>query len=398
MLSMPAFSRYVSPEDHDLIRVMIRRINAATVINLGAAALIGVVALYASFWKALVLMMALRLGIATMSGAIGRNLARKMETGQPVVGALNALCLSFFVGGMSWAGILIVVPIELWNSIEAMTLTALIAVGVTVVAIIASPVPRAMWSFYGGFIIAMTFQLFTHMDVLGPLPWVWTGIALLTSGLAVVISRDIKRSVMTDVENKRMAETLGHLNEELGHALDRADRLARYDQLTGVRNRRAFEEEAGAIAIRRDRVEEWYAALVDLDHFKAINDKHGHHLGDEYLRRVGTILANVERRFEHAVSARLGGEEFVVLLPVSSEAEALAAAEAIRAEVELIRLDGGARILETTTSVGLSHWECKEPVHAALRRADQALYEAKSAGRNRVHLAGSADESAIRAA
>lgn len=398
MLKMPTFSRYDAPEDHDLIRVMIRRINAATVINLGAAALIGVVALYASFWKALVLMMALRLAIATMSGAIGRNLARKMETGQPVLGALNALCMSFFVGGMSWAGILIVVPIELWASIEALTLTALIGVGVTVVAIIASPVPRAMWSFYGGFIIAMTLQLFSHMDVLGPLPWVWTGIALLTSGLAVVIARDIKRSVMTDVENKRMAETLGHLNEELGIALDRADRLARYDQLTGVRNRRAFEEEAGAIAIRRDGMEDWYAALVDLDHFKSINDTHGHHLGDEYLRRVGTILASVERRFEHAVAARLGGEEFVVLLPVASEAEALAAAEAIRTDVELIRLDGGSQILETTTSVGLSQWGCKEPVHAALRRADQALYEAKSAGRNRVQVAGTRHESAIRAA
>ena len=81
----------------------------------------------------------------------------------------------------------------------------------------------------------------------------------------------------------------GRLTDDDDRALH-DDRLARYDQLTGVRNRRAFEEEAGSVAVRRDADDRWYTMLVDLDHFKSINDEHGHFIGDEVLRRVGAIM------------------------------------------------------------------------------------------------------------
>lgn len=400
MTSKLTLSSYETPEEHALIELMVRRVNSATMINLGAAALIGVVALFAPFWKALVAVMACRLLIAYVSGTIGRSLARRIATGQPFLRTLNMLCASFFVGGTVWAAILAIVPIALWNSFEALSLIVLISVGVTIVTIIASPVPRAMWSFYGGFTLAMTALMLAHFDALGPLPYVWGGVTLLTSGLAIRISRDIRKTVAIDEENRRMADTLSHLNEELGGALDRADRLARYDQLTGVRNRRAFEEEAGAIAVRRDSEEQWYALLVDLDHFKAINDRHGHFIGDEVLRRVGAIMADVEKRIPYTISARLGGEEFALLLPGSGEGEIRAAAEAVRQQIERLQIDGGAESVRTSASFGLSDWHVGEPVHAALRRADAALYEAKEAGRNRVVSADDLpdDDDAVRAA
>lgn len=260
----------------------------------------------------------------------------------------------------------------------------MISVGVTVVTIIASPVPRTMWSFYSGFIIAMGIKLATHLEALGSLPYVWAGVTVLTSGLAVRISRDIRKSSRIDSDNRRMAETLGHLNEELGVALDRADKLARYDQLTGARNRRAFEEEAGAVAARRDKGEQWFVLHVDLDHFKTINDQHGHFIGDEVLRRVGAIMVEAEQRVPHTIASRLGGEEFALVMPGSSLAAIGAAAEAIRKQIERLQIDGGAEPILTSASFGLATWRLDETIHAALRRADLALYEAKKAGRNRI--------------
>ena len=400
MTSMLTFSRYDTPEEHDLIRLMTRRINSATVINIGAAILIGVVALFAPFWKALVVMMGARLVVASVSGAIGRTIARKMQSGEPILKTLNLLCMSFFIGGSTWAGIVIAVPLEYWSTPEILSLFGMLCVGVTVVTIIASPVPRTMWAFYSGFSLTMGAFFAMHLKELGSLPYVWAGVTVLTSGLAIRISRDIRKTVAINAENRRMAATLSHLNEELGVALDRADRLARYDQLTGVRNRRAFEEEAGAIAVRRDTDEQWFAMLVDLDHFKAINDRHGHFLGDEVLRRVGEIMTDVERRVPHTVSARMGGEEFALLMPGRGQAEIVAAAEAMRQQIERLQIDGGAEPIETSASFGLSAWHANEPIHAALRRADDALYEAKEAGRNRIVSAdrSSTTDKAIRAA
>ncbi|HET8614149.1 MAG TPA: GGDEF domain-containing protein [Actinomycetales bacterium] len=154
------------------------------------------------------------------------------------------------------------------------------------------------------------------------------------------------------------------------------------DTLTGLPNRRHLEERSPDLWARADRGDLQLAALViDLDHFKRVNDEHGHAVGDELLRRVGTALRSTVRADDLVV--RTGGEEFVVLTAVENADPVVALAERVRAAVSAV--DEATR---PTASIGiaLSRGPVVEPVDATWRlvdQADMALYEAKRRGRNR---------------
>jgi two-component system, cell cycle response regulator len=159
--------------------------------------------------------------------------------------------------------------------------------------------------------------------------------------------------------------------------LQEVQRLAETDALTGVANRRSFEKAISRDVSRsvRNR-EELTLVLVDLDHFKALNDHFGHQAGDDVLRKVGAVLREACR--ESDTPARYGGEEFAVLLPGCGKAEALDAAERIRALIAGIDAP-----VPITASAGVATY----PTHARnatemVEAADEALYESKGAGRN----------------
>lgn len=159
----------------------------------------------------------------------------------------------------------------------------------------------------------------------------------------------------------------------------RLERLAQVDTLTGALNRRGLElltaQSHGPAAF----------VAIDLDHFKKLNDVHGHAMGDECLRQVSTLLSSQVRASDAVV--RLGGEEFLLVLPAADGPHALQIAERARATVEalVLRLDG--REARVTLSAGVAVQAPGEPREDALARADQALYRSKGAGRNRVTLA-----------
>jgi two-component system, cell cycle response regulator len=158
-------------------------------------------------------------------------------------------------------------------------------------------------------------------------------------------------------------------------------RLAETDALTGIANRRSFEEALDHDISRSIRShEELTLVLVDLDHFKVLNDRYGHQAGDEVLRKVGAVLRAACR--ESDTPARYGGEEFAVLLPSCGTAQALDAAERIR---DLIA--GIDSPMPVTASAGVATY----PAHARnatemVEAADEALYESKDSGRNRSTL------------
>jgi len=129
--------------------------------------------------------------------------------------------------------------------------------------------------------------------------------------------------------------------------------------------------------------------LIDIDHFKLINDRHGHLSGDRVIAALGSTLGEQIRRSDHA--ARWGGEEFGVALLSTSVDGALVAAERIRAAVEALVLasPAGERI-PVTASVGLAMLEGDEPLERLVDRADRAMYASKTGGRNRVTLLSSA--------
>lgn len=158
----------------------------------------------------------------------------------------------------------------------------------------------------------------------------------------------------------------------------RSEAMANSDALTGLANRRRFERD---IDRRSNQSGPTAVLMIDVDHFKVFNDTHGHALGDEVLRHVGTALQATFR--DGDVPYRYGGEEFCVLLPDTSPPEAMQAGERARGAIEAIDLAGGLRV---TASVGVALTPAAR-VGEALEAADQALYEAKGNGRNRVEFA-----------
>ena len=179
------------------------------------------------------------------------------------------------------------------------------------------------------------------------------------------------------------------LSYELRLAYARVREQAHTDELTSLANRRAFLG-VGAAAI--DQAKRYARPLsllmLDIDHFKKINDTYGHAAGDAALRATAAALRKAARAAD--TPGRLGGEEFAVLLPETNAAEALVVAERIRHDVKAIEVTHEGATVRFTTSIGIA--ECTagiEGIDALLHEADEALYEAKEGGRDRVVVAGS---------
>jgi diguanylate cyclase (GGDEF)-like protein len=170
----------------------------------------------------------------------------------------------------------------------------------------------------------------------------------------------------------------------VGETNRRLHEETRIDALTGLRNRRAMEEAAAReVAMARQNGTSLALLMMDLDRFKDLNDTWGHSLGDRALRTLGSVLqaATGARDFV----ARMGGEEFAVLLPGRDLDEAAAIAERLRATVGAMRVNEGSQKAVVTVSIGVSVLrEGEESWSEMLCRADDALYRAKNAGRDRV--------------
>ncbi|MBV9073555.1 MAG: GGDEF domain-containing protein [Acidobacteria bacterium] len=163
-------------------------------------------------------------------------------------------------------------------------------------------------------------------------------------------------------------------------------RFAFTDYLTGLRTRGYFEQQLDLEVKRSDRKGEQFSLLmVDIDHFKSLNDNYGHHVGDQVLRQVTALLVKDMREVDTV--ARYGGEEFVIILPEASEQEAMTVAQRLRRAVqnfnfEIEGLQGHERL---TISIGIAVYrhdaDCRQKL---IEYADAALYAAKSRGRNQV--------------
>lgn len=162
--------------------------------------------------------------------------------------------------------------------------------------------------------------------------------------------------------------------------------LASRDMLTGVLNARAYYEACGQrVALARRNHRPWAVLFVDLDHFKRVNDTHGHAAGDAVLGTVAQCLQQSIWRSD--VLGRIGGEEFSIFLPDTTQEGAVQLTESIRQAVEQCRPDIGTQRLSVTASIGVAAAEGDTQDMAAIQaRADEAMYVAKSQGRNRVSV------------
>ena len=167
-------------------------------------------------------------------------------------------------------------------------------------------------------------------------------------------------------------------------AAEEARHAAVCDHLTGIGNRRAFFEAAETELRRWQRLPRPLSLLlIDVDHFKRVNDSHGHPVGDAVLRHIAGLMGTTFRQID--LVARIGGEEFAVLLPAADLASAQRAAERLRAALEAQPAPTDAGPVGCTVSIGISTMDdTTGSVDALLKRADDALYAAKHSGRNRV--------------
>jgi two-component system cell cycle response regulator len=205
----------------------------------------------------------------------------------------------------------------------------------------------------------------------------------LDLGVNDFISRPVDRNelmarVRTQIRRHRYAM-------ELRESVNNTMALAVTDELTGLYNRRYFDRHLNVMlgkAHEQDR--DMALMILDIDHFKAVNDNHGHDIGDAVLREFAARLRRNIRGVD--LACRFGGEEFVVLMPDTDTAQAEAVAERVRQAMAEKAFDVGApRALSVTVSVGVSIRESlSDTPEGMIKRADVALYRAKRAGRNRV--------------
>ncbi|MEB0106876.1 GGDEF domain-containing protein [Pseudomonas sp. MH9.3] len=174
------------------------------------------------------------------------------------------------------------------------------------------------------------------------------------------------------------------LTRQMERAHSISTRAAQTDELTGLMNRRAFFEHAHVLYAQcRHQQQPLCALMMDMDHFKAINDTYGHQAGDQVLRQIGGVISTSFRQAD--VYGRLGGEEFAVLLPNTSLETARAIAEQL---VKAVAGLASEPVHGLTASLGLASTQAQDlDLHGLMNTADKALYRAKAMGRNQVAVA-----------
>lgn len=189
-------------------------------------------------------------------------------------------------------------------------------------------------------------------------------------------------------DTNRLKTQVSHSADEitqLKNELEKAHKAANTDELTGISNRRGFNEIINTLAKSANTEKTSFALLlVDIDFFKNINDEYGHLIGDSVLRYLAKKL-DAETKGKDSV-ARIGGEEFVILLPQTDYEDAFTLADNLRIKVAAFNLKakGEDKPLKLTISAGVAVYALDEDIEKPISRADKALYQAKNSGRNKV--------------
>lgn len=201
------------------------------------------------------------------------------------------------------------------------------------------------------------------------------------AGLSAIFVAYSYAAIGSQRQSARLLVDNTRLGEGLSESLAKMQELALGDALAGLPNRRALFEHVEALGRTRERT----FILLDIDHFKRINDGFSHAKGDEVLERPGTAIAATLAPTGRlpGFAARIGGEEFAIVLDDwKAESDAICAATGVRQAISAA-VALGCDVPEVTASAGVTRWEAGEAFSEALGRADAALYRAKSGGRDK---------------
>ena len=197
------------------------------------------------------------------------------------------------------------------------------------------------------------------------------GLATIESGAQDFVAKD---AISAQLLSRSLRFSIARQRKMLGHAAD-----ANTDQLTGMPNRRRLNDSFNELSKGSDSLS---VALIDIDHFKNVNDNHGHLVGDRVLQHIGELIQTAVGG--KVQCARFGGEEFALLLPNTSVEETYLIACELLSEIEAAVMKIDDKQLKITASVGVSAVESGDTLEDTLSRTDAALYQAKRSGRNQV--------------
>jgi diguanylate cyclase len=206
----------------------------------------------------------------------------------------------------------------------------------------------------------------------------------------------LAKGASTNIVGAQWRMELSDSHTRLANALAKVEELASRDELTGLPNRRSILQtlDAELERMRRTKVS-MGVGLLDIDHFKRINDSHGHALGDAVLKAFGLVARGSLRDIDRL--GRFGGEEFLMVLTGPADADGMArVGERVRERLARHDWQALAPDLQVTVSIGLAVAEPGDTAETLLERADRSLYQAKEAGRNRVVVAAPPDQSAAK--
>jgi len=221
---------------------------------------------------------------------------------------------------------------------------------------------RSKWLLWS--VVSLAIVLSAAGYLLDPPADVWDGVIDRLFSVLVILTVAVGMSKVAQSERRLLLESMT-------------------DPLTGLLNRRRFTDLSNREEARSRRHGLPFSVLmIDIDHFKRINDEHGHPVGDQAIKALADICTGASR--PHDILARYGGEEFVMTLPQTREDGARVVAERIRSRVEASSLATGTAMVRFTVSIGVSSYAKDMAFQQVIERADQALYEAKRGGRNRI--------------
>ncbi|MBI5927302.1 MAG: diguanylate cyclase [Aquabacterium sp.] len=262
-------------------------------------------------------------------------------------------------------------------------------VGFCVVVLYGNVVQRLRFWYAAVFSVALLGIHVAGIVLLGSFPprLLWPIVSMVLSSIVFSLTANY---VMERDERKRYLLTLRERGvvRELTRAHERLQELSRVDALTGLYNRRHFQEYLQQVWERAQYDGSSVSILmVDVDHFKKYNDRYGHPVGDECLSQIASVLQSTLRRPQDLI-ARYGGEEFIAVLPTTDASYAMAVAERVRVAVEALQMRHESSSASHFVTVSIGVVSCKADFllksSALVSAADQALYQAKHEGRNRI--------------
>lgn len=345
--------------------------------------LIGLCSLYQPDRMLTAILIALTVACLAVMFAVGQRLRRSEDPASQ--GRLWRLYnrLSFCSGAL-WAGLLLPVAPSLGDDISSTFVCVIVIASVAITSMMIAPRWTVFAHFLAGLVLCLLPQTIILLDVIGPIPLMAT-IALVPTlwGPAKAVYKQDRSLVRIQMEKQDLAQ-------ELALALEKDDFFANRDSLTGLYNRRAFEKLAHTLKHAAE-AEPLCLVLIDLDHFKSINDRHCHAAGDAVLQKAAQLIVDSLRptdilgRGDGAV-ARWGGEEFLLLLPNCSLPMAAQMAERLRGQLARLSDPSWPAGLAVSGSFGVACWGPEAALHQCISNADQAMCRAKQAGRNRVEM------------